>query len=315
LVVGLAKAHSARGVLEQAADGVHAQVAQAGVAVAGQQGRLALPEREVRVQARAVVAVERLGHERGGLVGQAGDVADDVAGEHRRVSRLDQGPAVEVDLALAAGGDLVVMRNRTQAAVVHPLDHLGPEVGQAVGRRRGEVTEARAGFISEVGTLDPAPVPGAFDGVDVVIRLVAALVEPDVVEDEELQLGGNSALVGDAGRAHVRDGLACDIPRVAGVILLSDRVLDVADHRQRRPLRERVDQGRLGLGDDEQVGLVDRPPADDARSVEPDSLLERLLGEGLGRYSEMLPDAREVHEPEVDRRDLALSDLRQNLFR
>ena len=48
---------------------------------------------------------------------------------------------------------------------------------------------------------------------------------------------------------------------------MRDRIVDVADHRQRRLRRERIDQGRLGLGDDQQVRLVDRPPAHDARAV------------------------------------------------
>ena len=45
-----------RGVLEQAADRVHPQVAQARVALAGQERLVVLPERQVRVHARAVVA-------------------------------------------------------------------------------------------------------------------------------------------------------------------------------------------------------------------------------------------------------------------
>ncbi len=43
-------------MLEQAADGVDSQVAQAGVALAGQERLVVFPERQVRVHARAVVA-------------------------------------------------------------------------------------------------------------------------------------------------------------------------------------------------------------------------------------------------------------------
>ena len=145
-------------------------------------------------------------------------------------------------------------------------------------------------------------------------RLVAPLLELDVVEDEELELGRQQALIGHARVPHVAGGLAGDVPRVAGVVLVGDRIVDVADHRQGRLRRERVDQGRLGLGDDQQVGLVDRAPAHDARAVEADAFLERLLGEGIGRDREMLPDAGKIHEPQVDRRDLALPDLCQDFF-
>ena len=86
--------------------------------------------------------------------------------------------------------------------------------------------------------LGPAPVPGPFDRIDVIESLVPALFEADVVEDEELELGRQQALVGQARAAHVADGLAGDVARVARVILVGDRVLDVADHRQ----------GRLGAG-------------------------------------------------------------------
>ena len=45
-----------------------------------------------------------------------------------------------------------------------------------------------------------------------------------------------------------------------------------------------------------------------------DSLLERLLGQGIGGNREMLPDAGKIHEPQVNRGDLALPDLRQDFF-
>ena len=69
---GVGEGAERRGVLDQAADGVDAQVAQARVTLAGQERLVVLPERQVGVHARAVVAKERLGHERRGLAGCAG---------------------------------------------------------------------------------------------------------------------------------------------------------------------------------------------------------------------------------------------------
>ena len=126
--------------------------------------------------------------------------------------------------------------------------------------------------------------------------------------------GQEHAPIGQPGAPHVADGLAGDVAGVSRVVLVGDRVVDVADHRQRRLRRERVDQRRLGLGHDQQVGLVDGPPADDARAVEGDALLEGLLGEGVGRDREVLPDAGKVHEPEVHRGDFSLPDLGQDFF-
>ncbi len=64
-------------------------------------------------------------------------------------------------------------------------------------------------------------------------------------------------------------------------------------------------------GDDPARGLVDRPPP---ITLEADALLEGLFRQGIGRDGEMLPDAGKVHEPQVDRGDLALSDLGQDFF-
>ena len=193
---GVGEGAERRGVLEQAADGVEPQVAQPGVALAGQERLIVLPERQVGVHARAVVAEERLGHEGRRLAAAAGDVADDVLGQHDLVGALDQAAGHQVDLALAAGGDLVEVGRRRDAAFGHALGHLGAEVDQAVGRRTGEIAQARARLVAEVGLLGPAAVPGPFDRIDVVEGLVAALVEPDVVEDEELQLGREQAVIG-----------------------------------------------------------------------------------------------------------------------
>ena len=186
---GVGEGGEGRGVLEQAADGVDPQVAQAGVALAGQERLVVLPERQVGVHARAVVAEEGLGHERRGLAGAPGDVADDVLGHHHLVGALHQRVGNQVDLALAAGGDLVEVGRRGDPAFGHPLGHLGAEVDQAIGRGAGEITQPRAGLVAQVGRFRPAAVPRPFDRIDVIKSLVPALFELDVVEDEELQLG------------------------------------------------------------------------------------------------------------------------------
>jgi hypothetical protein len=63
----------------------------------------------MRVHTRPVVAEEGLGHEGDGLPVRASDVADDVLVGHHLVGHPRQGLVAEVDLALAARGDLVVM--------------------------------------------------------------------------------------------------------------------------------------------------------------------------------------------------------------
>ena len=77
-------------------------------------------------------------------------------------------------------------------------------------------------------------------------------------------------------------------------------------------LAERVDEERVRLRDEQHVGLVDRLPAADARAVEADAVLEDVLVEHLGRDGEVLPQAGEVHEAEVDGLDLALAEEGQD---
>ena len=123
--------------------------------------------------------------------------------------------------------------------------------------------------------------------------MVGVLVAADVVENEELGLGPDEARVADAGALEVIDGLSGDVPRIARIVLPRDRVLDVADHRQRRNLAERIQDGRLGLRDHEHVALVDRLPAADARTVEAQPVLEHVLVELIDGNGEMLPQAGE----------------------
>ena len=256
---GVGEGAEGLGVLEQAADGMDPQVAQARVALAGEERLVVLPERQVGVHARAVVAEEGLGHERRGLACPPGDVADDVLGHHHLVGTFDERMGHQVDLALAAGGDLVEVGRRGDPALGHALGHLGAEVDQAVGRRAGKIAQARSLACNPGWAIPTRPRfhalrPNRRD------RKPRARVWSNwtLSKTKNSSSGASKHSIGEPGIPHVAGGLAGDVPRVAGVVLVRDRILDVADHRQGRLRRERVDQRRLGLGDDQQVGLVDR---------------------------------------------------------
>ena len=62
----------------------------------------------MRVHARAVVAEERLRHERRGLAGGPGGVLDDVLEQLHLVAGVQQRREPVVDLGLAGRADLVV---------------------------------------------------------------------------------------------------------------------------------------------------------------------------------------------------------------
>ena len=78
---------------------------------------------------------------------------------------------------------------------------------------------------------------------------------------------------------------------------------------------EGIEHGGLGLRHEEHVALVDRLPAANAGAVEAQAVLEDVFVQLVHRNREVLPDAREVHESQVDRLDIFFPAQRQNFFR
>ncbi len=306
-------------MLQQTADVPAGEVGQAGVVVLVVEQRLAaLPQRLVAVHAGAVVLEQRLGHEGHRLAGRPGHVLDDVLVEHHLVGHGQQGVELHVDLGLAGRGDLVVLDLDLDAHRLQLAHHLGAQVLEVVGGRDREVALLVAGLVPEVqrpvGVLHVGGVPGALDGVDLVHRRPLVLAEPHAVEDEELGLGPEVRRVGDRRRAQVVLRLLGDVAGVAGVRLTGDRVVHEAVDVQRLVLAERIDHRRVGIGDQEHVGLLDLLEPTDRRTVEPVALLEVVLGQLVGRDREVLHQARQVAEAKVDELDAVvlrqLEDLR-----
>ena len=98
------------GVLQQAADVVAGHVRQQRVALGVvEEVRALRPEALVGVHPGAVVAEDRLRHERHDLAGVGRGLADDVLVLQDLVGRLDERPVADVDLGLAGPADLVVV--------------------------------------------------------------------------------------------------------------------------------------------------------------------------------------------------------------
>ena len=89
-------------VLEQAADIMQRHLAQSRIAVARKQRLARLPDRLVHVHAAAVIAEDRLGHERHGLAVLIGHIADDVLVQRHVVGGFHQRVEALIDLALPA---------------------------------------------------------------------------------------------------------------------------------------------------------------------------------------------------------------------
>ena len=80
------------------------------------------PETLVTVHSRAIVAEQRLGHERRRFPVCSRDVLDDVLVQHQMISHLRERSEAHVDLVLPARRDLVVMHFDLDAGRDH-LQH------------------------------------------------------------------------------------------------------------------------------------------------------------------------------------------------
>jgi hypothetical protein len=143
-------------------------------------------------------------------------------------------------------------------------------------------------------------VPHALDRVDLVERAVRVGVEAHVVEDEELRLRTHVGGVGDARRLQVGLSLLGDVAGVTAVALTGHRVGDEAVDDRRLPLHERVDVDGVRVGDQDHVGFLDLLEPTHRGAVEAVTVGEVVLAQDRRRDRDVLHDARQVREAEVD---------------
>ena len=238
-------------------------------------------ERHVRVHPRAVLAEDRLRHERRVDAVLRRDLLDDQAVGERVVGHLERRREAHVDLVLRRA-DLVVVVLDRDADLLERLDRLVAQLGRRVLRRHREVA-----------------------------ALVERLRARVVLEEEVLELGADVERV-EAHALHPVERLAQDVARVALVRLAVGRD-DVADHPAdlRLARAPRHDDERLRIGDRDHVRLLDRVEAGDRRAVEAHPVVERAL-ELVGRDREALQMPLEVVEPEEHRLDALRLALRKH---
>ena len=249
-------------VLQQSADVPERHLAQARVASPANSGLPLLPQALMRVHAAAVVAEQRLGHERHGLAVLVSHVADDVLVQHHVVGRLHQRVESLIDFALAAGGHFVVMALDVEAALDHGLHHFAAQILIVIGGRNGEIAFLVSRTVAEIVFGAPG-IPAALFRIDEIKPAVLVLIEADVVEDEELGFRAEVRRVADTAILQVEFGFFRDPARVAIVVLPGDRVDDspsitsvrVSLNGSRRP---------SGIGNDEHIALIDGRPSSDA---------------------------------------------------
>lgn len=300
IIGGIGEGAEGGGVFEDAADVVQAEVTEAGVAIAGHDGGIAFPEGGVDMHAGAVVAVEGLGHEGGGFAEAGGDIFDHVFVFAEAVAHGEEGIEAEVDFALAAGGDLMVLGFDHETDVLHGGDHFVPEVHKGIHGGDGEVAFLVGDFVAEVGHFPGSGIPDTLAGIDVVKGLVGCGAVADIIEDEKLGFGAEAGAVGDAGGGEVFLGFDGDAARGAGIGIAGDGILDIAGQAEGGAADERIDKGGAGVGNDEHIGGFDALPTADGGAVEAEAFLEDIGGELGGGDGEVLPAAVDVTEFKID---------------
>ena len=240
-----------------------------------------LEQRLVGVHAGAVLAEQRLRHERRVPAVLERDLLDRDAVGHAVVGHLQRVGVAHVDLVLARA-DLVVGVLDLDPELLEREHGVAADVGPGVERREVEV----AAEVERLGALG-------------------------VAEQEVLELRPDEEVV-EPHLVRALHGAAQHVPRVA-LVRLALRRQHVGEHARDaaavllRPPREHVERRRVGHRD--HVRLLDRVEAGDRRAVEAHPALERVV-ELLGVDRERLQLPEDVGEPEPDEADPALLDER-----
>ena len=156
------------------------------------------------MHARAVVADDRLRHERRRLAVRGRGVVHAVLEDLQPVGALHQRRELRADLALARVGDLVVVHLDLDAHLLHREAHRRADVLQRVDRRHREVAALDRGAVAHVAALEllgARPRGLAREDLAVAARHVDGPL--DRVEHEELGLGTEVRGVAEAGGLEV----------------------------------------------------------------------------------------------------------------
>ena len=290
-------------MLDQAAHIPAGDVGESTVAVlVVEEGLAILPEGLVAVHAGTVVPGDGLGHEGGRLAGQSSGLVDHVLVLHQIVASVQQGVEAIVDLLLAGAAHLVMGALQNQAHLLQVGHHVVAQILVVVNGRYREV--ALLDPVLEADVVGPvlldvdARVPRSLDGVDLVEGALHAVLEADLVEDEELGLGSEGGRVGDAGGAQVGLRLGGNLPGVARVRLIGHRVNNGEGHIQGAMAAEGIQVSSLWIGNQLHIRFVDGLEALDGGAVEGHAVREGVLEEFAGGHGEVLLDPDQVREPD-----------------
>ena len=297
------------GVLDDAADVVKAFHRQTGIFVARKERLAVFPDRLVAVHARAVIAINGLGHEGCGLAVGLGDLLDAILVEQDVIGSGDHRRELDAEFVLGRGHFVVVLFDN-DAHGGEGFEHFTADVLGAIDGGNREVTLLERDVVAGVAAFVIGVRIGAeFGGVDLETDLVGRGRVLHVVKQEEFGLGTETDEITDAGGLDERFGLLGDRARVAIVGLVGGGLENVAVHAQGRRREERIDIGRIVVGHQDHVGFVDGFPASDRGTVEHDAFFEHFGVDDRCVHGDMLKLAAQVGEAKVNVFDAFVLDL------
>ena len=157
--------------------------------------------------------------------------------------------------------------------------------------------------------------PGRFLGTDMVGGAAHFYFPADVVEHEEFVFRAEVGGVTHAGGGEIGLSALGDRAGIPVVRLHGGGLDDVATQVQRGVVAERVDDGRVVIGHQNHVGLVDRLPTGDGGAVEHEAVSESVGIDPCGRHSGVLLFAFRVGESEIDPLNVVFLDEFECVFR
>ncbi len=210
----------------------------------------------------------------------------------------------------------VVMLFGLHPQFFHDRQHFAAQVLGRIDRIDREIAALDARTVAHIALgIDLGRVLRQFGRVESVAGVVRRDRPADIVEDEEFGFRAEIDRIADAGRLDIGQGLLGDRTRVAVIGLVGVGIHDIAEQEQRRLLVERVDIGRLQVGAQLHVRLVDRLPAGDRGAVEHGAVFEEVGVDQADVEGHVLHFAAHVGEAHVDILDVLVLDELENVCR
>ena len=264
-------------MLQNTANIVEAVFRKVRITVTSESWLAVFPDRLVTVHARAIVAKNRLRHERGRFAKSVRHIVDRIFVDLKVISNRCECLELHAQLVLS-GRHFVVMLFDFDAHFSHRREHFRPQVLCAVDWVYWEVTTLCAGTVTHIAHfILGAHIVRQFDTVEHEACVVWRGREAHVIKDEEFCFRAEINCVTDAGALQIRFSALSCATRVAVIKLACVRLDDVTEDGECCLSVEWVDGCGGAIWHQHHVGLIDRFPASDRRAVEHLSIIEEVF--------------------------------------